>query len=300
MEEGTETAKAEYSSIATNYKDRRAGSKLRDLCDIAFRKLVGIEKNEVKGLAGLKVLDLGCGEGHYCRMWKREGGADEVFGVDLSEKMIGLAISQEEKQPMGITYSVGDAKNDDVIIGGGGFDLITAGYLFCHATCKDEALRFAQTIARNLKPGGGRLVTLLPRMELFQLEDYNPEDYRKYNFTLTTENNKEPQEGDKVILSIFPRNNKNEERETKSESGNKNEQEKVKPDMQITNYFLRHETYEAALKEAGLDEIRFVLPTEIEGVVDESMKDEDEEGRQWFQTYLNRPTSIFITAVKKN
>jgi ubiquinone/menaquinone biosynthesis C-methylase UbiE len=38
-------------------------------------------------LSGLKVLDLGCGFGWFCR-WARQQGAAEVAGIDVSEKML--------------------------------------------------------------------------------------------------------------------------------------------------------------------------------------------------------------------
>jgi 2-polyprenyl-3-methyl-5-hydroxy-6-metoxy-1,4-benzoquinol methylase len=39
---------------------------------------------------GLKVLDLGCGFGWFCR-WARERGAAQVVGLDLSDKMLAQA-----------------------------------------------------------------------------------------------------------------------------------------------------------------------------------------------------------------
>lgn len=41
-------------------------------------------------LQGKKVVDLGCGYGWFCRS-AREQGADQVLGMDLSEKMLGKA-----------------------------------------------------------------------------------------------------------------------------------------------------------------------------------------------------------------
>jgi SAM-dependent methyltransferase len=41
-------------------------------------------------LQGLKVLDLGCGFGWFCR-WAREQGAARVLGIDVSEKMLARA-----------------------------------------------------------------------------------------------------------------------------------------------------------------------------------------------------------------
>ena len=43
------------------------------------------------GLAGQRVLDLGCGFGWFCR-WAREHGAASVVGVDLSERMLARAL----------------------------------------------------------------------------------------------------------------------------------------------------------------------------------------------------------------
>src|SRR5882757_6409127 len=41
-------------------------------------------------LAGLRVVDLGCGFGWFCR-WVREAGAGQVLGLDVSEKMLARA-----------------------------------------------------------------------------------------------------------------------------------------------------------------------------------------------------------------
>jgi len=38
-------------------------------------------------LRGLKVLDLGCGFGWFCR-WARQKGAAHVLGIDVSERML--------------------------------------------------------------------------------------------------------------------------------------------------------------------------------------------------------------------
>jgi SAM-dependent methyltransferase len=43
-------------------------------------------------MRGLRVLDLGCGFGWFCR-WAREQGAARVLGVDVSERMLTRAIA---------------------------------------------------------------------------------------------------------------------------------------------------------------------------------------------------------------
>src|SRR5215471_13132457 len=56
-------------------------------------------------LSGLRVLDLGCGFGWFCR-WVRERGAGSVAGIDVSEKM--LARARADTADPAITYSRAD------------------------------------------------------------------------------------------------------------------------------------------------------------------------------------------------
>jgi ubiquinone/menaquinone biosynthesis C-methylase UbiE len=61
-------------------------------------------------VAGLRVLDLGCGEG-YCSRELRRRGAVQVQGIDLSQSMIEAAQMQEVEDTLGIDYEVGCATN---------------------------------------------------------------------------------------------------------------------------------------------------------------------------------------------
>src|SRR5271156_2800836 len=56
------------------------------------------------GVAGLRVVDLGCGFGWFCR-WAKEHGAAEVLGLDMSGKMLARARSWPDT---GISYEVAD------------------------------------------------------------------------------------------------------------------------------------------------------------------------------------------------
>src|SRR5215213_6281155 len=47
-------------------------------------------RSMLPGLGGLRVVDLGCGFGWFCR-WAREQGAARVLGLDLSERMLARA-----------------------------------------------------------------------------------------------------------------------------------------------------------------------------------------------------------------
>jgi len=44
----------------------------------------------------LRVLDLGCGFGWFCR-WAREHGAAEVLGLDLSERMLRTGTGRDDR-----------------------------------------------------------------------------------------------------------------------------------------------------------------------------------------------------------
>src|ERR1700704_6663157 len=52
-------------------------------------------------LRGSRVLDLGCGYGWFCR-WARAQGATDVFGIDVSERMLERA--RRETHDTAVTY----------------------------------------------------------------------------------------------------------------------------------------------------------------------------------------------------
>jgi SAM-dependent methyltransferase len=62
-------------------------------------------------LHGLRVLDLGCGFGWFCR-WAREQGAAQVLGIDLSERM--LARARATTADASITYRRADMERPDL------------------------------------------------------------------------------------------------------------------------------------------------------------------------------------------
>lgn len=70
-------------------------------------------------LRGKKVLDLGCGFGWHCR-YAREQQADQVVGVDISEKMLRKA--REWTDDPAITYI--NSPIEDLDVPGGGFDVV--------------------------------------------------------------------------------------------------------------------------------------------------------------------------------
>jgi ubiquinone/menaquinone biosynthesis C-methylase UbiE len=109
-------------------------------------------------VAGLRVLDIGCGEG-YCSRELRRRGAAWVHGIDLSQGMIAAANLQEIENALGISYEVGCATNlkqlDD-----GEIDLVVAVFLFNYLTIAQTQECMAE-VARILRPGG-RFVFSVP------------------------------------------------------------------------------------------------------------------------------------------
>ena len=53
-------------------------------------------------IAGMKVLDVGCGEGYNTRKFADLGA--EVVGMDVSRLMIAAALDHEADEPRGIKY----------------------------------------------------------------------------------------------------------------------------------------------------------------------------------------------------
>ena len=88
----------DYNLIAEQYKQCKEHPWRSRIETYSIMKHLG-------NLEGKKVLDVACGEGFYARKL-RHWGAGEVVGIDLSEAMIRLALDQEERHPLGITYRV--------------------------------------------------------------------------------------------------------------------------------------------------------------------------------------------------
>lgn len=102
-------------------------------------------------VAGLNVLDLGCGEG-YCSRALRRLGAGSVYGVDISEGMIEAARNQDAKDQLGIHYEVGCVTDLDRFPDQS-FDLAIAVFLFNYLTIAKMQQVMTEVI-RLLRPEG--------------------------------------------------------------------------------------------------------------------------------------------------
>ena len=88
-----------YDPIAELYKRAKQQPWRAHIEAFTLMRLIG-------DLTGKTVIDIACGEGFYTRMIRQRGGS-KVTGVDLSEKMIGLARASEAQQRLGFDYLVG-------------------------------------------------------------------------------------------------------------------------------------------------------------------------------------------------
>jgi SAM-dependent methyltransferase len=100
-------------------------------------------------LRGLRVLDLGCGYGWFCR-WAAAQGAARVLGLDVSEKM--LARAQADGADPAIAYARADLERLD--LGGEVFDLAYSSLALHYVADLDGLVR---RVHAALVPGG-RLV----------------------------------------------------------------------------------------------------------------------------------------------
>jgi ubiquinone/menaquinone biosynthesis C-methylase UbiE len=182
----------------------------------------------VGDLNGQTLLDVACGEGFYTRLLKGQG-ASAATGVDLSERMIELARSQETAEPRGIRYEVADAVAMQFDTQ---FDVAVAAYLLNYARNRAELLAMCRGLFRSLRPGA-RFVTV----NSSPLLDFRrAPSFRKYGFETRMADG--AAEGAPITWTFHLADGS----------------------FSIENYFLDRQTHEDALREAGFREIRWHEP----------------------------------------
>ena len=97
---------------------------------------------------GKQILDLGCGEGRFCRILAQRGAS--LTGVDLSSRMIDLAREVEANEPLGVAYHVSDAA-DLSFLPNSSYDIVLAYLSLFDVPDYHSAIREA---ARVLVPSG--------------------------------------------------------------------------------------------------------------------------------------------------
>lgn len=97
-------------------------------------------------VAELRIVDLGCGFGWFCR-WARENGAAEVLGIDLSENM--LARARAETSDVAISYEQADLAT--LSLPAKRFDLAYSSLAIHYL---EDVARFFAEVHAALVPGG--------------------------------------------------------------------------------------------------------------------------------------------------
>ena len=164
-----EDIREDYDDVSSQFEEGMARMALyhRHCQDpVIFRELGDIR--------GRSLLDLACGNGFYTRRFRSECGAGEVVGVDLSPMLIEQAQSIETREPVGITYHVGDVTTLEL---DREFDVVTAIHLLHYLQSGDEIESALQRIHAFLRPGR-RFVTMIANPE-FDLDAHDAEDSKR-------------------------------------------------------------------------------------------------------------------------
>jgi SAM-dependent methyltransferase len=106
---------------------------------------------------GLRVLDLGCGEGRFCRMMMERGGADFALGLDACTLMIEAA---RELPVEGAEFRVADVQQLD-LLEPASFDLAVSYLNQCDLP---DFVKNTREVFRVLRPGGRFVVANLHPM----------------------------------------------------------------------------------------------------------------------------------------
>jgi len=107
-------------------------------------------------LAGLSVLDVGCGGGLMCEPMARLGGA--VTGIDASARNVAVAGLHARGQGLAIDYRSGEAES--MAAAGAQFDIVLALEIVEHVADVDLFLR---SVGQVVRPGGIVFVSTLNR-----------------------------------------------------------------------------------------------------------------------------------------
>jgi toxoflavin synthase len=218
--------------------------------------------------SGKRVLDLGCGTGHWSR-FAIGLGAKEAVGVDISAAMISSAnlLSKTENELKRISYVVADCSkpltSPDFEQP---FDLAVAVCFLNYATNEDEMLGMWQVISTNLRPGA-KIIALVPNLNLDDdlstpIDARYGTSYRKVEDV----NVGRPDWGYRTRFNTTT------------------EVDAIEFDM----YRLNRGIYEKTAKEAGMGEVRFnpmVFPTEGFGL-------------DYWDEFKRRPHYELLTTVK--
>jgi len=182
----TKHSAAQFEQLADLYED---------LSDWPFRRYIETPSvlAAIGDVAGLDVLDFGCGVGTYARMLKR-AGARRVVGYDLAEGMLHGARRRAAEEGLDIEFvSALDA------VSTASFDLVLAVYVLPYAQSKSDLDVMCSQMLGPLR-SGGRLITLPIHPDY----EPNPAYYEPYGFRLIPDRlERAHEDGERIQLDLF-------------------------------------------------------------------------------------------------
>jgi len=149
------------------YDDPRFFEGYRDLRDRGRGLNMVLEQPAVRvllpPLAGLEILDLGCGEGTFGR-WCLEQGAASVVGVDLSQRMLALGAERRTDRRLRFVRS----GVEQIAFKAASFDLVVSSYTLHYV--EDYAGAVARVFGW-LRPGGSFVLSVEHPVMTAQVEN---------------------------------------------------------------------------------------------------------------------------------
>ena len=163
-----------WESLAAWYDEKQG-----DEGDLWHRTLIDPALLRVVGpVAGLRVLDLACGNGYLARRFARMGAG--VTGADASASIIERARRREAKVPLGIAYHIADTARLEMLEDAR-FDVVVCNMALMDI--EDAAGAIGET-GRVLRPGG-RFVASLSH-PCFDIPNASAWVVERTDFTTTT------------------------------------------------------------------------------------------------------------------
>jgi len=139
-------------------------------------------------VAGLRILDAGCGEGYLSRRYARRGA--QVVGVDISESLVEICRERAAEEGLTIEYHVEDicslkGLSDEE------FDIVLCNLVLLNVPCLDDALT---GFRRALKTDGVLVFSIVhPAFNFYgpgqwELGDRDPVTKRRHGVHFTMDN----------------------------------------------------------------------------------------------------------------